>query len=96
MKPAMTCHVLRMLIEGLDCLQLSYISIRTELGTRRAVLTTATDEDAHAIAKACGVEIREVVSGTSAWLSVLVDLDGVGVVITGPTRERAPQLGVVP
>jgi hypothetical protein len=93
----MTCHVLRMLIEGLDCLRIDLLSLRVDSENHRsAFLTAASEHDAREIAKGFGVELREVTTTSSQWLAASVDLNDVTLLITSPTRARTPKLEAIP
>lgn len=86
--PMNTCHILRMLLDGLECLSIANISLRVDPDNhRQATLTTSSDDDAREIAKGFGAVLREVGADDMVWLSVLVDLDGVALILTGPTRK---------
>lgn len=82
----MTFHLLHMLLIGMRGARIELLSFR--LKDRDAVLTAASDDDAQAIGKALGIELKVTSSGGASWLTGVAEVEGVGVVISGPMRAR--------
>lgn len=90
----MTCHVLRMLLAGIEGLRVDYITFRADELGRRATLRLYTDEETREVCRAIGVEPDEYGDDKGTWLWAETTVDGITLVVTGPERARV-RLGVV-